>query len=348
MKFAYLNTLSRTIPHFWNSPVKFATVLALLLLLAGSSSRAADTRKFPPKPGSETASQRALTPEEINRLAMIDQFTKKQRDANWPALFEKAGAEFGVPSDILAGIAFGETRWEHLTWPEGETVSSENGMPHPYGIMSLWDNEYFGHSLTDAANLIGKTPDDLKKDPYQNIRGAAALLKKIYAETPMPEDTTSSDIESWRNAMAKYSGITEEDLSQGHVLQIYVQMSQGYHQYGMEWKGQPVPKLDAMRTEVNKIRAKADAEKKAKMTEWEWKQEKPPAGEAPKYHGTVPKDWSAKEAVKSKAKAKHRMIAVASQLEDDPIWMTWLVLITIPVLTLIYFALRRKDRSQKI
>ena len=78
--------------------------------------------------------------------------------ANYPALFAEAAKEFNVPVEILQGISFAETRWEHFIWPEGETVSPENGMPRPYGIMSLWDNEYFGHSLIDAAKLIGKDP----------------------------------------------------------------------------------------------------------------------------------------------------------------------------------------------
>ena len=63
-----------------------------------------------------------------------------------------------------------QTRWEHLKWPPGETESPATGMPRPYGIMSLWDNEYFGHSLIEAAALIGKTPEELKEDPLQNIR----------------------------------------------------------------------------------------------------------------------------------------------------------------------------------
>jgi len=45
-----------------------------------------------------------------------------------------------------------------LTWPPGETESPETGMPRPYGIMSLWDNKYFGRSLIEAAQLIGQDP----------------------------------------------------------------------------------------------------------------------------------------------------------------------------------------------
>src|ERR1051326_5301586 len=88
--------------------------------------------------------------EAARREALIAEATRKMKEANYPALFEQAAKEFDVPADVLKGVAFAETRWEQLTWPPGETASPENGMPRPYGIMSLWDNRYFGHSLIDA------------------------------------------------------------------------------------------------------------------------------------------------------------------------------------------------------
>lgn len=172
---------------------------------------------------------------EDRRQAAVADFTRKTQAANFPALFEQSAREFGVPADILKGIAFAETRWEHLSWPPGETVSPETGMPRPYGVMSLWDNNYFGHSLIEAANLIGKSPEELKADPLQNIRGAAALLRKLYDETPKPDSTSEGSLESWRNAIRKYCGIPEPDLNALHALKVYTFMSQGYHEYGIEW-----------------------------------------------------------------------------------------------------------------
>src|SRR4051794_16291233 len=118
-----------------------------------------------------SATEPSKTEEDQRREAAIADFTRKMKEANYPALFEQAAKEFNVPADILKGVAFAETRWEHLTWPPGETASPETGMPRPYGIMSLWDNQYFGHSLLEAAALIGKEPNELKQEPLQNIRG---------------------------------------------------------------------------------------------------------------------------------------------------------------------------------
>ena len=137
-------------------------------------------------------------------------------------------------------------------------------MPRPYGIMSLWDNKYFGHSLPEAAALIGKDPEVLKEDPLQNMRGAAALLRKIYDENPKPDGTTEADIESWRYAIRKYCGIPEPDLNARHALDVYPFMNQGYHQYGVEWNAHPV-NLEKIRQETRQIVAEEAANKGARL-----------------------------------------------------------------------------------
>ncbi len=202
------------------------------------------------------------TEQDLKREAAIAEFTAKMQAANYPALFDAAAKEFNVPADILKGVAFAETRWEQLTWPAGETASPETGMPRPYGIMSLWDNAHFGHSLAEAATLIGKTQDELKQDPLQNIRGAAALLRRIYDANAKPDGTTEADIESWRYAIRQYCGIPEPDLNAQHALDVYVFMSNGYHQYGIEWDARPV-NLEPIREETRRIIAAEMANREA-------------------------------------------------------------------------------------
>jgi len=76
----------------------------------------------------------AAPPDEadLRREAPIAEFTRKMKEANYPALFEKAAQEFAVPADIPRGVAFAETRWEQSVWPPGETASPDTGMPRPY------------------------------------------------------------------------------------------------------------------------------------------------------------------------------------------------------------------------
>ncbi len=205
------------------------------------------------------------TDEELRRDTAIAEYSEKMREANYPVLFDKAAQEFGVPADVLKGVAFAETRWEQLTWPSGEIASPETGMPRPYDIMSLWNNPLFGHSLIEAATLLGESPEVLKQDAYQNIRGGAALLRKIYDETPKPAGTTEADIESWRYAIRKYCGIPEPDLNAQHALDVYVFMSQGYHQYGIEWNARQV-NLEPIREETREIVTQERAKREALWT----------------------------------------------------------------------------------
>ena len=204
------------------------------------------------------------TEEDLRYQAAIAQFAARMKELNYPALFDQAAAEFNVPPDILKGVAFAETRWDQLTWAPDETASPENGMPRPYGIMSLWDNPYFGHSLLEAAGLIGQSPDVLKQDAYQNMRGGAALLRKLYDENPKPEGTTEADLESWRYAIRKYCGIPEPELNAQHALDVYTFIDQGYHQYGIEWEGRPV-NLAPIRAETRRIMAEEQAKRLARL-----------------------------------------------------------------------------------
>ena len=220
--------------------------LLLLLALPADFARAGDA----PPPAS-------VSLEEQRYQKAIADFTAKMKDMNYPALFDKAAQEFNVPADILKGVAFAETRWTQLQWPPGETVSPDTGMPRPYGIMSLWDNAFFGHSLQQAAQLIGQDPETLKTDAFQNIRGAAALLRQIYEAMPKPEDAPSeSQVESWRKAIVKFCGIPQPELSEQHALKVYEFMNAGYHQYGLEWDAHPV-NLAPMRADVARIQADA-------------------------------------------------------------------------------------------
>ncbi|MDB6027688.1 MAG: hypothetical protein JWM68_3911 [Verrucomicrobiales bacterium] len=211
------------------------------------------------------AEEKGQTEEDFKRQKLIEEHAKKKRASNYPALFKKAAKEFDVPVNLLEGIAFAETRWEHLV--RRENIDFDCGMPPMYGIMGLWNNDYFGHSLILASDLIHEKPDVLKKDVFQNMRGGARLLKKIYDENPVPEWTKRGELESWFYAIVKYCGIpeTDKEFSYQHALDVYEAMSQGYHSEGIGFDATSGLKLDAMRSEVTRV--KTEALKKHKLEE---------------------------------------------------------------------------------
>ncbi len=129
-------------------------------------------------------------------------------------MFARAADEFGVPADLLRAIAFVESRWTSHT-----PVIEEGAMPPSYGVMGLRDDDYFGHSLVDAAAMIGRTPDELKNDPELNIRGTAALLAII--------GRGASSIEEWEPAVAKLSGIPQEELARVYTYDVFNSIRSG-------------------------------------------------------------------------------------------------------------------------
>ncbi len=160
--------------------------------------------------------------------------------SNYNDLFAQASNEFNVPVNLLKGIAYEETRWQHLIWSDNDTASSCNGLPRVYGIMGLWDNDYFGHSLRDAARLIGKLPHDLKLSPFDNIRGAAALLRNIYDENIKFPDNSNNSIEGWNNALAKFSGYPQVEIAYQRAYDIYELIFIGYNKFGIKIEAQKI------------------------------------------------------------------------------------------------------------
>ncbi|MDB6024193.1 MAG: hypothetical protein JWM68_416 [Verrucomicrobiales bacterium] len=307
------------------------------VLMAATTVRAED----PPK-----------TTEDLEREALIEQFTQKMKDQNYPPMFEKAATEFGVPPKLLEGLAFAETRWEHMKWPPGETVSPENGMPRPYGIMSLWDNEFFGHSLIEAAKLIGKDPQVLKDDPYQNMRGAAALLKKIYDETPKPAYAKDGDMEAYTYAIAKYCGIPERDLNAQHAVDIYDWITEGYSQYGIEMTQVTNLNLGPMKEELAQIKAVARAKQEEEIRLHPERGDKDPLVENLDHNPEIARANISKPEIKGNATqpavaATTAPVAAATTGTNQNSWLIWLVVLGGVALFLSFFVFRKKTPSPK-
>lgn len=128
-----------------------------------------------------------------------------------------AARESGVPADLLRAIAYVETRWTQRVpaAPQGD-----DAQPPSYGVMGLRDDDWFGHSLVDAAAMIGRTPEELKHDPVLNIRGAAALLAVIGRGN-------GESLESWEEAVAKYSGIPQKEIAHVYTYDVFNAIREG-------------------------------------------------------------------------------------------------------------------------
>lgn len=113
--------------------------------------------------------------------------------SQYDAIFEAAGAEFGIPAGLLRAIGYVETRWQMVEGKE-EFV----GMPVAHGLMALR-----GERLGEGARLARLAETSVRRDAGANVRAAAALLR-TYADST---GARADDIGSWAPAVARFSGI---------------------------------------------------------------------------------------------------------------------------------------------
>ncbi|HEY0092715.1 MAG TPA: N-acetylmuramoyl-L-alanine amidase [Archangium sp.] len=118
--------------------------------------------------------------------------------------FKKAGADFGVPAELLKAISYTETRWEMI---QGQ-VEFE-GVPAAFGLMGLR-----GEKLSEGARLAGVSEEAARTRPEANIRAAAALLSSYASELKVDR----ADLGAWAPAAAKYSGIINNTEAQAQYI----------------------------------------------------------------------------------------------------------------------------------
>ncbi len=124
--------------------------------------------------------------------------------------FKSAAKEFGIPEDLLKAIGQVENNWTQV----GPSIDQG------WGIMHLVDNDYCS-TLHEAATLLTLDPQQLKDNARQNIRGAAALIKK-YGGNKKHKKT-----EDWFDAVKKFSGLINEDLREQQAQRYYEVLKNG-------------------------------------------------------------------------------------------------------------------------
>jgi N-acetyl-anhydromuramyl-L-alanine amidase AmpD len=115
------------------------------------------------------------------------------RPSPFDSAFRAAGAEFHVPPELLAGLAWVETRWQMV-----EGKEEFPGRPAAFGVMALR-----GAALERGAALAGVPLEAARHDPLANVRAAAALLD-LYAREAGIDRTR---IDAWSSVVARYGGI---------------------------------------------------------------------------------------------------------------------------------------------
>ena len=177
--------------------------------------------------------------------------------------FSAAAAEFGVPADILKAISYNQSRWENH---DGKpSASGGYGLMHLTTAVQPWDGRGDDkrpmqprsttpqtYTLDQAAQALGVSPETLKTDDIQNIRGAASLLARYAKESN--NGTLPADLSDWYAAVARLQNPTDNEAAKELADTVYETIQNGASRTTLDGQAvsiapkKVVPKQDTLST----------------------------------------------------------------------------------------------------
>lgn len=158
--------------------------------------------------------------------------------------FEEAAAAYDIPSDLLKSIAYTESRFS--TNQSEENPSCIN-MPLSYGIMGLRNDDWFGHSLTIASDLMKISSEKIARDARLNILGAAAYLSSLGRQY----GADNNNLNTWKTAIEQYSGIPQNSVREFYSFDVLKVLAEGLEFQGIVISPDPSIDLSRFGEEIN-------------------------------------------------------------------------------------------------
>lgn len=134
----------------------------------------------------------------------------------------RAAAAYEVPRDLLAAVAWSETRFgnpvtadEHSGQGEAEDHDAPHGQPE-LGPLHLRAGGSVD-AIARAQSLVGVPVDSLRTNTGLGVAGAAAVLAELGAQTGADPD----DLSTWAEALARYSGLRDRVMQVSYASQVF-------------------------------------------------------------------------------------------------------------------------------
>jgi N-acetyl-anhydromuramyl-L-alanine amidase AmpD len=150
--------------------------------------------------------------------------------------FTSAAGEFGVPEQVLLAVSYHQSRWESYAGQMSvdggfgpmnlrTKVAVEDGRGDPNRPVPAGTTTTGEFTLDMAAKLLKQSPDTLKNDTAQNIRGGAAVLAG-YAKQ-LNGGKLPTDTQGWYSAVARMSGATDTQNAASFADDVYATLKAG-------------------------------------------------------------------------------------------------------------------------
>jgi N-acetyl-anhydromuramyl-L-alanine amidase AmpD len=138
----------------------------------------------------------------------------------------RAATAYEVPRDLLAAVAWSETRFdnpvaadEHADGVEGE--GGGHALPE-LGPLHLRTTPT-ADTLARARALLGVSEESLRTNTGLGVAGAAAVLAELGAQTGADPD----DLATWAEAVARYSGLRDRVMQVSYASQVFAALRAG-------------------------------------------------------------------------------------------------------------------------
>jgi hypothetical protein len=126
---------------------------------------------------------------------------------NLDEMFERVGAQTGVPADLLEAIGYVQTRWQMVE----SGADGEAGLD-TVGLMGVPTAD-----LSRLAELASVSVEDVRVDPESNILAGALRLRELADQLGLLQEQRG-DLGAWAPAVALYPGIADEEARAAYVL----------------------------------------------------------------------------------------------------------------------------------
>ncbi|MCL5030163.1 MAG: Ig-like domain-containing protein [Bacteroidetes bacterium] len=159
--------------------------------------------------------------------------------------FAFASKAYNVPEDLLKAVAYAQTRYNNII--ENNNDREPGAQPKVYGIMGLRNDDWFGHSLIEGANLIHQPADIVAVNASLNIQAAAALLSSIAEKLKIDR----SNLNNWRPVLEEFSGIPQKNIRPFFTFDVFKVLSDGANLEGISISPKAEINMNQFSEEVN-------------------------------------------------------------------------------------------------
>lgn len=137
----------------------------------------------------------------------------------------RASVAYEVPRDLLAAVAWSETRFDNPVVADDHDHAGEAREAHGQAELGPLHLRATGtlDTVARARALLGVGDEALRSNMGLGVAGAAAVLAELGAQTGADPD----DLASWAEAVARYSGLRDRVMQVSYASQVFATLREG-------------------------------------------------------------------------------------------------------------------------